>query len=87
MLGPEKGRNPSPGGAEHSFPVVLETESGIVQALALTLRFSGCAAQKPSMITFNVGAPTFLPVILAEPWPIPAEQLAPAPDLIRNQSA
>ena len=42
---------------------------------------------KPSSITFNVGAPTSLLVVLAEPRPIPAQQLATPPDLIRNHPA
>jgi hypothetical protein len=45
---------------------------------------------KPSSITFNVGAPTFLsrlPILLAEPRRIPPQQLATLPDLIRNHMA
>jgi hypothetical protein len=47
-------------------------------------------SKKHSSITFNVGAPTFplgLPILFAKPRPIPPQQLATPPNLIRNHPA
>lgn len=80
------GMSSSPGGATLSFRVSA-------QRMRHSPAVAGSARQpiprrpQPSSITFNVGPPTFLPVLLAKPRSIPTQQLATSPDLIRNHAA